>query len=204
VPLGPAAGERGAHDDELRRRLAAWQRGPAYIRVEWREVNDRIVGRLRVPVAAPLDTADDLARAVGRTAELAWFQEAMAHTPAAFHAFMAARLHRVMAAGADWPSVVAAAEWLAANPAVASSGRDWFESRFGLATKALRVRMRVLDRSIPGAPTFEDMEVPVAEAAALTIEPAKLAVVENEVPFSPCRRSPRPSPCSATAMQPLP
>jgi hypothetical protein len=213
---GPAAGERGAHYDELRRWLETWQKVPTYIRVEWREVNDRIVGRLRVPVTAHLDTVDELARAAGRTAELAWFREAMTLTPPAFHAFMAARPHRVIAAAADWPSIVAAADWLAANPdsgihprqipadgvhskiveryrrdiadmlpdpAVTSSGRDWFESRFGLATKPLRVRIRVLDRSIPGAPSFEDMEVPVAEAAALTIEPAKLVVVENEVPF---------------------
>jgi hypothetical protein len=213
---GPAAAERGAHYDELRRWLEAWQKAPSYMKVEWRETNDRIVGRLRLPVTAHIDTVDDLARAADATADLAWFREAVARTPPAFHAFMAARPLRVIDAGADWPSIVAAAQWLAENPdsgvhlrqipadgvhtkiveryrrdiadmlpkpADAYSGRDWFETRFGLATKPLRVRIRVLDRSIPGAPTFEDMEVPVAEAAALGIEPANVVVVENEVPF---------------------
>ena len=42
--LGPAAAERGAHYGELRRWLETWQKAPSYMRVEWRETNDRIVG----------------------------------------------------------------------------------------------------------------------------------------------------------------
>jgi len=214
VPIkGPPAADRGAHYDALRRWLDTWRQAPSHLRVEWRSVSDRVLGQLALPAAAYVDTIDDLARAVGKTGDLTWFRETVARTPTHFHSFMAARPHRVLAVGSDWPAVVAVCTWLLNNPnsgmhprQIPAEGahtkivetyrrdiaellrapdatRDSFAARFGLATKALRVRLRFLDASLPGIPQFSDIEIPVAEAATLPVSPSQVLVVENEVPF---------------------
>jgi hypothetical protein len=216
VPIkGPLAGDRGAHYDALRHWLETWRKAPDHFRVEWRSVSDRVLGALTLPAAAHVDTTDNLARTVGKTADLAWFRDAVAQTPTQFHPFMAARPHRVITIGSDWPAVIAVSTWLLENPNSGihprqipaegahtkiveryrrditelvrppdtSDGRDSFAARFGLATKPLRVRLRFLDPSLPGAPPFSDIEIPVAEAATLSVCPGQVLVVENEVPF---------------------
>jgi hypothetical protein len=217
VPIkGPRSTERGAHYDALRGWLDMWRKAPAQLRIEWRTVNDRVLGTLTLPVAAYIDTLEDLARILGQTADLMWFRDAVEQTPAQFRTFMAARPHRVIAIRSDWPAVVAVSKWLLDNPNSgmhprqvpvegahtkiieryrrdiaemlpapdgSAAGRDSFTSRFGLARKPQRVRLRFLDSSLPGIPPFSDVEVPLAEAAKLSIAPKQVLIVENEVPF---------------------
>ncbi|MGQ0631491.1 MAG: Wadjet anti-phage system protein JetD domain-containing protein [Sporichthyaceae bacterium] len=118
IPVkGPAPAQRSVQYEELRRWLETWRKVPAPVRVEWRTVNDRLLGSIQVPVAAYLDTVDDLARAAAASPQLASFRTALESTPLDFHPFMARRPHRVLEIGADWPAVVGAALWLTANPA---------------------------------------------------------------------------------------
>lgn len=219
VPVrGPATVERGARYDELRAWLDSWRSAPAALRVEWKTVNDRVLGRLQIPVAAYLDTIDDIALLARKTKDLTWFRQAVADTPMPFRAYMARRPHRILAIGPDWPAVIAAAAWLADNPdsglharqiPVAGvhtkiveryrrdiaeltpasgqkpegSARDWFATRYGLASKPLRLRMRILDDALPGRSPYCDIEVPVDEAARHPIHADRILVVENEIPF---------------------
>ncbi len=113
---GPAVAERGARYDDLRAWLDAWRAAQAPIRVQWRSIRDRVLGRIHLPAAAYLDTVDDVARLAGKTKQLEWFRQAVLTTPDRFRPFMAARPHRVLRIGAEWPAVVAAAGWLADNP----------------------------------------------------------------------------------------
>ena len=66
MPLkGPSAVELAARYDELRLWLDTWRTAPRVIRVEWKPVNDRVLGRVLLPVAAHLDTVDLIAKSLG-------------------------------------------------------------------------------------------------------------------------------------------
>lgn len=219
VPVkGPTPVERGAQFEEVHLWLRAWRAAPAPMRVDWKTVNDRLVGRVESPVAAWLDTVEDVAQAVGKTKDLTRFAQQVAATPAVFRPFMARRPMRVLAIGADWPAVVSAATWLAENPesglharqipasgvhtkivetyrrdiaemtpavgdSAGASGKGWFASRYGLASKPLRIRLRILDDSLSGVPVFSDVEVPVEEAARFPVGASTVLIVENEITF---------------------
>ena len=117
VPLrAPTAAERGVRYDDLRVWLDSWRAAPTALRVEWRTVSDRVLGRLQMPSAAYLDSVDDIALLARKTKDLAWFRHAVADTPTRYRAYMTRRPHRILVIGPDWPAVVAAATWLADNP----------------------------------------------------------------------------------------
>jgi hypothetical protein len=119
VPVkGPAAKERAADFDTLRLWLDAWQSAALPLRVEWKTVNDRVLGRVRLPVAAYLDSVDDVAKVCGAQAlkELAMFRRNLSMTPERFRGFVARRPLRVVAIGTDWSAVLSAVAWLADNP----------------------------------------------------------------------------------------
>jgi len=220
VPVrGPAPRERGAHFDNLRLWVDAWHSAPKPIRVEWKTVGDRVLGRVRLPVAAYLDSVDDVAKVCGAQAlkDLLMFRENLSMTPEPFRGFAVCRPLRVVAIGSDWNAVLSAAAWLGENPdsglharqipaegvhtkivekyrrdiadlapavgPAAVSGRGWFAARYGLASKPARIRMRLLDRSLPGVGPYSDVEVPVREAAANPVAAEQVLVVENEVTF---------------------
>jgi hypothetical protein len=119
VPVkGPASVERGSRYDELRLWLEAWRTAPNAVRVKWKPVQDRVLGKVDLPVAAYLDTVDDVAKALGSTAlaELGVFRLNLSITPERFVGFVMRRPMRVVEIGGDWPAVVSAAVWLAENP----------------------------------------------------------------------------------------
>ena len=115
---GPAAHERGAYFDNLRLWVDAWHSASKPIRVEWKTVSDRVLGRVRLPVAAYLDSAEDVAKVCGTQAlkDLATFRQNLSMTPEPFRGFVARRPLRVVAIGADWSAVLSAAAWLGDNP----------------------------------------------------------------------------------------
>lgn len=119
VPVkGPASVERASRYDELRIWLNAWRDAPPVMRVEWKPVQDRILGKVDLPVAAYLDTVDGVAKAIGSNAlkELETCRANLAVTPERFRPFVTRRPMRVVEIGSDWPAVVSAAMWLAENP----------------------------------------------------------------------------------------
>lgn len=119
VPLrGALPRERAHHFDALRSWVRTWEKAPAPIRVEWKSVNDRILGRVRLPVAAHLDSVQDVATICGRQAqvELATFRTNLAATPINLHWFAVRRPRRVVSVGPDWPAVLSAVAWLESNP----------------------------------------------------------------------------------------
>jgi hypothetical protein len=215
---GPNAWERSAQYDKVRAWIASWRACPPRMKVEWRTVTDKVMGRNDLPIAAHIDTVEDLATLIGKTGEYRWFAGQLAETPSRFSEFMARKPQRVVQIGQDWPAVVSAAAWLADNPSPGiyvrqlpalgvhtklvesyrreiaelvpmgpaagnAAGKGWFEARYGFASKPLRARFRFLDPTLPGAPQYSDIEVPVGEAAAQPVNAEHVLVVENEVTF---------------------
>ena len=184
---GPNAQERSEQYDKVRAWIASWRDSPPRLRVEWRTVTDKVMGRNDVPIAACIDTMEDLAALIGKTGEYRWFAKQLAETPVRFREFMARKPQRVVQIGQDWPAVVSAAAWLTDNPSPGiyvrqlpalgvhtklveshrreiaelvpvgpvagnAAGKDWFETRYGFASKSLRARFRFLDPTLRGTP----------------------------------------------------
>jgi hypothetical protein len=119
VPLrGALPRERAHHFDALRSWIQTWEKAPVPMRVEWKSVNDRVLGRVRLPVAAHLDNVQDIATICGRQAqvELSTFRSNLAATPADLRWFAVRRPRRVASIGSDWPAVLSATAWLESNP----------------------------------------------------------------------------------------
>ena len=85
-------------------------------RIEWREVNDRTLGRQRLPAAAWLDTIDDAAALCGVRRDLSRFRSALTETPTNLHDWVRAHPRKVLDVGEDWPLLIDVVEWLAEHP----------------------------------------------------------------------------------------
>ena len=100
----------------------AWIAGIRSIRrvtIEWQPMNHRQLGKQEAPTHVVLETADDAAALIGRSAELIRFRQLAASTTAEapeLSPFVARCPLDVLAAAADWASLVAVVRWVAEHP----------------------------------------------------------------------------------------
>lgn len=122
IPLrGPTAAETlGAQFDAVRQWIkqlsegAKTEDGNGY-RLEFREVNNRQIGRNSVPVAAWLDTEEDALALIGKRREAARFRELSLKIGDAYpqlHDWIAKRALRVLECADDWPRLLDVLRWV--------------------------------------------------------------------------------------------
>ncbi len=112
---GPRGADLAARWTECRDWVRSHENAGGY-RIEWREVNDRTLGRQRLPAAAWLDTIDDAAALCGVRRDLTRFRSALTETPTNLHDWVRAHPRKVLDVGEDWPLLIDVVEWLAEHP----------------------------------------------------------------------------------------
>lgn len=126
IPLrGPAAAETlGVQFDAVRQWIkqlaegAKAERGNGY-RLEFREVNNRQLGRNNVPVAAWLDTEEDALALIGKRREATKFRELAGKISNAFprlRDWIAKRPLHVLDHADDWPRLLDVLRWISDHP----------------------------------------------------------------------------------------
>lgn len=116
IPLaGPRGKELGAQWGEAREWVRSHEAASAY-RLEWRDINDRTLGRQRLPVAAWIDTVDDAAALVGTKRDLERFRQVVGRTPLALREWLRRNPTKALEVSEDWPLLVAVVDWLANHP----------------------------------------------------------------------------------------
>lgn len=126
IPLrGPTAAETlGSQFDAVRQWIkqlsegAKTEHGNGY-RLEFREVNNRQLGRNSVPVAAWLDTEDDALALIGKRREAARFRELTLKICGAYpqlRDWIAKRALRVLECADDWPRLLDVLRWVSDHP----------------------------------------------------------------------------------------
>lgn len=126
IPLrGPTAAETlGTQFDAVRQWIkqlsegAKTEHGSGY-RLEFREVNNRQLGRNSVPVAAWLDTEEDALALIGKRREAAKFRELTLKICGAYpqlHDWIAKRALRVLEHADDWPRLLDVLRWISDHP----------------------------------------------------------------------------------------
>ena len=111
----PKAREVAERFEDVRRWALDVQAMP-HARVERVDVPNRLLGTQSLPAAVWVDTPDQALAMIGRTRAAAAFDRLVAATPRRFHPVVAGKALRVADAAADWPAIVAAADWLLQNP----------------------------------------------------------------------------------------
>ncbi len=94
------------------------QRGHGYA-IEWREINHRVVGRNRMPVAIVLPSADDALRLIGKTRQAQRFEELAADLLAEFPVLQSWLVRRPLVALNhldDWPRLLAILHYFQQRP----------------------------------------------------------------------------------------
>ncbi len=89
------------------------------IRIEWREVNHRILGSQRVPQSVWVDNLDSAFALIGRRGEAARFTELLARSRSqqpALLAWMEKRPLRALELAKDWEGLLAVTDWLVRHP----------------------------------------------------------------------------------------
>ncbi|WP_295385126.1 DUF3322 domain-containing protein [uncultured Thiodictyon sp.] len=91
----------------------------AHWRIEWREVNHRVLGSQRLPQSIWVDTLDDAVALIGKRRETERFIELLAFTrshQAALLAWVGKRPLQAIELSAPWPHLIAVVDWLTAHP----------------------------------------------------------------------------------------
>jgi hypothetical protein len=91
----------------------------AYLRIEWRAVNHRVLGSQRVPQSVWVDTLPHALALIGRRGELARFDALLALTRERLPAllpWLAKRPLQTLALAGDWERLLAVVGWVAAHP----------------------------------------------------------------------------------------
>lgn len=91
--------------------LTSW----SAVRIEFRDVGHRSLGRQSLPAAAVIDTVETATALLRLAAAAMEFDALVDVTPRAYLRWMAAHPHRVLEEARDWPQIIAAAQWLADN-----------------------------------------------------------------------------------------
>lgn len=116
VPLtGPRSAELAERWSDARDWVDRHEHATGY-RVEWRTVNDRALGRQRLPAVAWIDTVDAAAALCGTTRALAQFRAALDVTPPEMREWVGRHPHKVLDVGDDWPLLLKVVRWLAEHP----------------------------------------------------------------------------------------
>lgn len=116
VPLrGPSSAELGTRFDEVRAWITAHESASHY-RLETVQRPTRSLGRQSLPVAAWIDTPTAAMEMLGRRTDAARFDAVVARTPEQYRWFAAVHPLALLDVDADWPPVLAVADWLRTNP----------------------------------------------------------------------------------------
>lgn len=115
---GPSSAELAERFDAVRAWIAEIAATP-HVRIEWREINHRILGLQRLPQAAWVDSLDDALTLSGKRREAAQFARLLEVTRARqpkLVAWLAQRPLQALEFADDWARLLAVVDWLQANP----------------------------------------------------------------------------------------
>jgi hypothetical protein len=114
----PSSAELSSQFESVRPWISAIAAVP-YVRVEWREVNHRVLGAQRVPDSMWVDTVADAAAIIGKSGDLKLFAGLVALTQERqppLLAWLAARPLAAIGLAAHWPDFLSAVAWIIENP----------------------------------------------------------------------------------------
>jgi hypothetical protein len=137
--------------------------------IVWEEVNNRLLGRNKVPIAARLPTRADALVLIGKADEAARFDELVGPTLDRFPALREWLVKRPLVAlghASDWSRILDCLIWFCDHPRsglyarqidVAGVDTKFFEARKGLLTELLDIVLpaEAIDTSATGAKGFE-------------------------------------------------
>ena len=119
LPLkGPGSAELAERFEAVRAWIAELTAAPR-VRIEWREVNHRILGAQRVPQAAWVDSLDDALALAGKRREAVQFGRLLDITrerQPALVAWLAKRPLQAIELADDWERLLAVVDWIQAHP----------------------------------------------------------------------------------------
>ncbi len=115
---GPSSTELAERFEAVRAWIAELV-GVPQIRVEWREVNHRVLGSQRVPKSVWVDQLDHAFALIGKRGEAARFSELLARSLSqqpALLAWMERRPLRALELARDWERLLAVTDWVLRHP----------------------------------------------------------------------------------------
>jgi hypothetical protein len=189
------------------------------LRIEWAEVDHRVLGRNRVPARATVASREDALALIGRSEDATRYRALAARTRERVPELESWALRKplgLLENAEDWDRVLDVVAWfrehpkcglylrqldipgvdtkfiearkqllielltLVLGPEDCAAGPRYFERRFGLATKPLQVRFRILDPRL-AIRGLTDLTIPVKDLAALALPAERVYITENEV-----------------------
>lgn len=164
---GPSSAELAEHFEATRAWIAELAAAPR-IRIEWREINHRILGMQRVPQAAWIDSLDDALALAGKRRETARFEQLLEVTRARqprLVTWLAQRPLQALELADDWERLLAVVDWMQAHPRPGLYLRQaeiplvdtkFIEARRGALTQWLDLVLppEAIDRNRTGAAQF--------------------------------------------------
>lgn len=116
IPLRrPTSSDLAERFDEIREWIRGLESGRGY-RLEFREINHRVLGRQRLPVAAWVDTDAEAFALLGKTREARAFDTLVASTPTSLREWLAEHPLVALEVREEWPRLLAAVEWIRTHP----------------------------------------------------------------------------------------
>lgn len=115
---GPTSAELAEHFEAVRAWIADLVAIPD-IRIEWRDVNHRVLGAQRVPHSVWVDHLDDALALIGRRGEAARFKKLLDITRSrqpALLAWLGKRPMQALELADDWERLLAVVDWVACHP----------------------------------------------------------------------------------------
>lgn len=164
---GPSSSELAECFDVVRAWIGELSAAP-HVRIEWREVNHRILGTQRVPQAAWVDSLGNALALIGKRHDAAQFERLLELTRARqpkLVAWLAQRpLHALELAG-DWERMLAIVDWMQAHPRpglylrqaeIVSVDTKFIEAKRGVLTQWLDLTLSpdAIDGTRTGAAQF--------------------------------------------------
>lgn len=115
---GPSSSELAERFEAVRAWISDLVAVP-HIRIEWREVNHRVLGPQRVPQSVWLDDLDEALALIGKRGDAARFNELLAITrirQPSLVAWLGRRPLQAVELADDWERLLAVVDWLARHP----------------------------------------------------------------------------------------
>lgn len=115
---GPDSSELAERFDAVRQWIAALAAVPR-VRIEWRELNHRLLGAQRLPQSLWIDTLDDALAMIGKRGEAMRFSEMVVQARkrnAALLAWLGKRPLPALELAGDWPRLLDVVDWMVAHP----------------------------------------------------------------------------------------
>jgi hypothetical protein len=114
----PSSSELAERFEAVRAWIAEIDAAP-WLRIEWREVNHRILGMQRLPEAVWVDSLDDALAAIGKRRDAAQFERLLDITRSRqpkLIPWLAQRPLQALEFAGDWEPLLAVVDWLQAHP----------------------------------------------------------------------------------------